>query len=404
MDFRKIILFLSLFTYTLSANSLQDAINKASAYSILKLSSGIYLGKLTINKPITIIGTDDNVVIKGDNIGNVITINSSNVTLKNLTISNSGNRLENLDSAVKITKAKNIQIKNCKILDSLYGIYMNIVQDSAISDNYITSKKNDISLKGNALKVWYSHNNIIKNNTIESSKNVTFSYSNNNKIYNNTFLNNMFALHFSKSNNNIIKDNIFKYNSVGIMIMGTKNNKILDNLIQSSNGAAGIGIVIDKVSNLLLQNNTIKYNAKAIYIDTKRVENNYQRFIKNNKILYNKEALHFHSSIKNNVIINNIIKGNLDDVVKDLRGTYTANNLIEYNYWDRYTGFDRNKDNIGDTTHKNFQYADQLWHYNHKIKFFYASPIMTLMNFLANLAPFVEPNLLLEDKKPLINF
>ena len=127
-----------------------------------------------------------------------------------------------------------------------------------------------------------------------------------------------------------------------------------------------------------------------------------QRYIKNNEISYNGEALHFHEAIKNNTITNNKIFGNIEDIVKDVRGTYTSSNKIELNYWDRYAGFDRDKNNIGDTTHKNFQYADQLWHYNHKIKFFYASPVMSLMNFLANLAPFVEPIMLLEDKKPLI--
>jgi nitrous oxidase accessory protein len=259
------------------------------------------------------------------------------------------------------------------------------------------------SLKGNALKMWYLSNSTISNNTFVSTKNITFSYSNNNIINNNIFIDNMLALHFAKSNNNLIKNNMFKYNSVGIMIVGTKNNQILQNKIISSKGAAGIALVLDKTSNLLVKDNIIKYNAKAFYIDTKKAEYNYQRFIINNKILYNKEAFHFHSSIKNNVIVNNLIKGNIDDVVKDVRGTYTKNNKIEYNYWDRYTGFDTNKDNIGDTTHKNYQYTDQLWHYNPKLKFFYATPVMSMIDFLARLAPFIEPNLLLEDIKPLIN-
>ncbi len=93
----------------------------------------------------------------------------------------------------------------------------------------------------------------------------------------------------------------------------------------------------------------------------------------------------------------------MDDVIKDKRASYTANNIIEYNYWDRYAGFDTNDDNIGDTTHKNFQYADQLWHYNHKVKFFYGSPIMSLINFLSKVAPFIEPIMLLEDTKPLVH-
>jgi len=391
------------FIFSLYANVLQETIDKAPAGSTLKLSSGIYSGKLIINKPITITGKEDGVIIKGDGAGKVITINSSNVVLKNLLITGSGNRMEKIDAAIAMNSVKNCEIDHCKILDSLYGIDMNMVENSIISNNYITSKKNEIGLRGDALKIWYSNNNMIKNNTIESSRDVTLTYASHNTIEGNTFLHNRLALHLSKSHQNRIKNNTFKYNSVGILLMGVKDIKVIGNLIQSSKGAAGIAVVADKVSNFLFGNNSVKYNAKALYIDAKRVETDYQRFIKNNKLLYNGEALHFHSSIKNNIITHNIIKGNMDDVIKDTKDGYTAHNIIEYNYWDRYAGFDTNDDNIGETTHKNFQYADQLWHYNHKVKFFYGSPIMGLINFLSKMAPFIEPIMLLEDTKPLVH-
>jgi nitrous oxidase accessory protein len=399
----KILLFSFTFIFTVHANILQETIDKSPAGSTLKLSSGIYNGKLIINKPMTIIGKEDGVVIKGDGTGKVITINSSSVILKNLLITGSGNRMENLDAAIAMNNVKNCEISHCQILDSLYGIDMNRVEGSTISNNYITSKENEISLRGNALKIWYSSHNIIKNNTIERSRDITLTYASHNMIEGNTFLHNRFALHLSKSHQNRISNNTFKYNSVGILLMGVKDINVTNNLIQSSKGAAGIGVIADKVSNFLFEGNQVKYNAKALYIDTRRVEREYQRFIKNNQILYNGEALHFHSSIKNNVITHNFINGNMDDVIKDTRDGYTTHNLIEYNYWDRYAGFDRDGDNIGDTTHKNFQYADQLWHYDHKVKFFYGSPVMSLINFLSQLAPFIEPVMLLEDKKPLIH-
>ena len=400
---KKLILVFFIFFTSLLSNTLQDAINKASAFSTIKLSAGTYQGKININKPITIIGMDNNVIIKGNNIGKVITINSSNVILKNLTIINSGNRIEILDSAISMNKVKNCEISNCKILNSLYGIDMNMVNDSIIQNNYITSKDNPISLKGNALKLWYSNNNIIKNNIIESSKDVTVTRSNNNKLINNTFKNNRFGLYISLSSNNLLEYNTFKYNSVALMLMGAKDTIVKNNTINSSKGAAGIGVMIKDVSNLLFENNTVSYNTQGLYIDSTIKEEGMQRYINNNEISYNKEALHFHEAIKNNTITNNKIFGNIEDIVKDVKGEFSLENVVEYNYWDRYAGFDKNADNIGDTSHKVYQYADQLWHYNHKIKFFYASPVMTLMNFLTNIAPFIEPNMLFEDKKPLIN-
>ncbi len=402
MKIKNIILFFALFS-SLYSNTLQETIDKSAPYSTLKLSSGIYLGKIIINKPITILGIENNVIIKGNNTGQIITVNSSNVILKNITITNSGNRMDNLDSAIVMTKVKNCQVSNCKILNSLYGIDMNMVQNSIISDNYITSKDNPISLKGDALKIWYSNNNIIKNNIIDNSRDITLTYSHNNKLINNTFTNNRFATHIYLSNNNLVQNNKYKYNSVSLMIMGSNSTKVVSNQIKSSKGAAGMGVVLTGALAFTFENNILSYNAKGIYIDSQSKEIGMQRYIKNNEISHNMEAIHFHQAIKNNTIINNKIFGNMEDIVKDVAGGFAPENKVEYNYWDRYEGFDRDGDNVGDTSHKVYQYADQLWHYNHKIKFFYGSPIMSLMNFLTNIAPFIEPNMLFEDKKPLIN-
>ena len=121
-----------------------------------------------------------------------------------------------------------------------------------------------------------------------------------------------------------------------------------------------------------------------------------------NTISYNVEAFHFHADIKNNVITHNIIKGNIEDVIQDLKEKYSRTNTVEYNYWDRYEGFDRNGDNIGDTPYRIFLYADQLWKYDNKIKFFYDTPIMSVINFLSRIAPFIAPHMLLEDSRPIM--
>ena len=385
-----------------SANILQDAIDSAPVGATIKLPAGNYIGSVIINRPITIIGKVEGVRIDGENSGRVITINSSDVILQNLIIANSGSRMDNLDSAIFINSVKRVTISHCKLLNSLYGIDMKMVEDSVIEGNYISSKKIDISLRGDALKVWYSHNNLIKNNTIENVRDVTLTYSNRNTLENNTFLYNRFATHISLSSNNILKGNSYKYNSVAVMLMGIQNTKVINNSIKSSIGAAGIGVVLKGTKNLLFENNDVRYNAEGMFIDAKATEEGMQRYIKDNDISYNKEAIHFHAAIQNNTITHNRFVGNIDDVVKDTEGSLTRRNVVAFNYWDRYSGFDKNGDNIGDRPHQIYQHADQLWHYNHKVKFFYGSPLMTLLNFMSELAPFVEPVLLIEDTKPLV--
>jgi len=386
----------------LSANALQEYINKAKPYSLLRLSKGVYSGNIIIDKPLTIEGKERGVVIRGDGNGTVITINSSNVTLKNLTISHSGDKFYTIDSAIRMNHCKECIIDRCRIEDSLYGVDMNMVNDSNITNSYITSNNREIEFRGNALKLYYASNNLFSNNTIQKSRDITLNYSNHNLFKNNRFIENRFATHLSLSHSNIFRNNFYQYNSVAIMIMGAKKTKIISNQILSSKGASGIGVVINGVADFRFEHNIVKFNAQGLYIEGGEKAKGMKRYIINNQISYNKEAIHFHQSIKDNTITHNKIVGNIEDITKDLPSKRESSNIIEYNYWDRYEGFDNNADNIGDTPHRVYQYANSLWQYNHKVKFFYASPIMSLLNFISELAPFIEPNLLLEDKKPYI--
>jgi len=118
----KFYLLLLVFASYLVANPLQEAIDTATPYSTLKLPSGTYKGNITVNKPLTIIGKGKDIVIRGSGNGSVITITSSHVSIKNLIISGSGERMDRIDSGISIKKAKQCEISNCKILDCLYGI------------------------------------------------------------------------------------------------------------------------------------------------------------------------------------------------------------------------------------------------------------------------------------------
>ena len=384
------------------ANALQDAIDNAPEGSILKLPKGIYKGSIVIKKPLTILGKDDGVVIDGEGNGTVITIESSFVTLKNLRITNSGEMTHTLDAAILIKNASQCEVRACMIDNALFGIDMQMVNNSLIADNNITSKEFDLGLRGDGLRLWYSHNNIVRNNRLIKSRDMVVWYSHGNLIEENVGEHCRYSLHFMYTGKNIVRNNRYKHNSVGIFFMYSQDTIATGNIVQSSIGATGMGIGMKDVSNFTIKDNTIIYCAQGLYIDRSPFEPDTHNWIEGNKVLYNSEAIHFHSLSENNVLKNNVIKGNIEDIVNDSRGSKTNENEIVGNYWDNYAGFDRNQDNIGDTPHKVYQYADQLWVYNPDVKFFYGSPVISLLNFLAKLAPFSEPIFLLEDKEPKV--
>ncbi len=396
----KIIIALFLSVNFLFAGILQDAIDKAPAGSILKLPKGVYKGSIVIKKPLSIIGKEDGVIIDGEGTGTVIEIKSPYVTIKNLTVTGSGDRHENIDAGIKLSDSKHSEISNCKVLDSLFGIDVAMTNNSIVSNNYITSKDLDLGLRGDGLRLWYSHDNIVKHNKVVKSRDMVVWYSHGNEISENFGEYNRYSLHFMYAGKNFVRNNTYQYNSVGIFFMYSKDTVATGNVIKSSLGATGMGIGLKDVSNFTLKGNTVIYNAQGIYIDRSPYDPDSKNWIEDNQVLYNSEAIHFHSLSENNVIKGNTILGNIEDIINDSRGAKTDENDIEGNYWDNYEGFDKNADNIGDTPHKVYQYADQLWMYNKDVKFFYGSPIISLLNFLAKLAPFSEPAFLMQDPKP----
>ncbi|HIP60796.1 MAG TPA: nitrous oxide reductase family maturation protein NosD, partial [Campylobacterales bacterium] len=146
--------------------------------------------------------------------------------------------------------------------------------------------------------------------------------------------------------------------------------------------------------------NTVIYCAQGFYIDWSSFEPDMPNTIEGNHILYNAEGMHFHAlSVDNDIKKNNFV-GNMENVVNDSKNTQISDNRWDRNYWDDYEGFDRDKDGIGDTPYQAYAYADKMWLYSPSVKFFYGSPVIAIIDFLAKLAPFSEPVLQLTDKNP----
>ena len=247
--FKLLLLICISFVNLFGANLLQDAIDNAPSGSILSLPAGVYKGSIVINKPLTIIGKEDGVVIDGEGKGTVVKTSGSYITLKNLTIRNSGSMHHTLDAAISMEKGKQCEVSNCIIKDCLFGIDAQMISNSIFSNNYITSKDIDLGLRGDGLRLWYSNDNIVKKNSLIKSRDMVVWYSHGNQIIENYGEHNRYSLHFMYAGKNHVTDNTYKFNSVGIFFMYSKDTIATGNLIQSSLGATGMGIGLKDVSN-----------------------------------------------------------------------------------------------------------------------------------------------------------
>jgi len=80
-----------------------------------------------------------------------------------------------------------------------------------------------------------------------------------------------------------------------------------------------------------------------------------------------------------------------------------SGNLWEGNYYSDYQGFDRDRDGYGDSTYNHDIYLDTIWMDNDWMLLFYGSPVVSVINLLAKLAPISEPRRLMTDLKPVFS-
>ena len=384
------------------ANVLQDVIDKAAAGSKIELPKGVFKGAIVIDKPLMIVGEGNSTIIDGEGKGTVVKIRSSNVTLKNVAIVNSGSEHEKVDAGISVKDSNFVTIEHCTIKNSLFGIDLQNVRNSKIVQNYIQSKPFSLGLRGDGIRLWYSNDNVLRGNHLYKSRDFVVWYSHGNLIEKNIGEYGRYSLHFMYAGKNIVRNNLYKYNSVGIFFMYSRDTIAKDNVIMSSIGTTGIGVGLKDCDNFLIKDNTILYCAKGMYIDRSPFSPSKKNRIVNNRIMYNSIGIHFHSLSVNNDIMGNIFKGNMENVYDDSGKIHSAQNHWERNYWDDYEGIDKDGDGIGDIPYSLYYYADKIWLLNPNVRFFYGSPVISLLNFLAKLAPFSEPVLLLRDPKPLM--
>jgi len=400
---RVFLLFFTLFfTLQLEAKeSLNQIIAKAAPNSKIELPKGVFKGPITINFPLILSGAGKDTIIENDENGTVITIKSSYVSIKNLTIRGSGRQRYDLDSGIKVENALHVEINNCYFDKTLFGVVFQNTMKSKIINNTIKSyKQKVVDNRGDGIRLWGSHDNLILGNRLFESRDISLSRSNNNKIIKNILENGRYGILIDMSKNIKIASNKIYSNYVGIRSKGGENIYIYNNQIVKTHLSTGIGIMLEGGKNLHILHNTLTGHAQAFYINSSTAEIGMQRYIEYNKIINNNVAFHFYATIKNNTIKYNNVIGNLEDVAKDIKGGRYYENDIGLNYWDRYIGFDKDKNGISDIPYQVLIYADKLWQFDHHLKFFYATPLLSIVDFLEKLAPFSEPVLLLEDKKP----
>lgn len=380
--------------------SFQKLVDATPAGGTLKPKPGLYAGPVLVNKPIAIDG-GGKVTIDGGNKSTVFVLQANSSTVRGLRLTGSGSSHDSDDACLNVRGNNNL-IESLVIDDCLFGIDLKQSNNNIVRGNRIKSKPVDLGVRGDAVRLWYSMNNRLESNDISDSRDTVAWYSNGNVFRKNRTVRSRYSLHFMFAGNNLVDGNYYYDNSVGVYLMYTEGVVVRNNVISHANGAAGMAIGFKESSGGSIENNEIIYCSIGIGTDLSPFQPDSTILIQGNLIAYNGIGVMFNSDRDGNIFKKNIFEGNLTDVAVGGAGS-ARRNVWHGNYWDDYQGFDRNSDGVGDTPYTLYAYADRLWMEVPHARFFKNAPLMEAIDFLERLAPFSNPELILQDDAPMFH-
>ena len=379
---------------------LQKMIDDAKSGDVITPPPGTYKGPIFIDKPITLDG-QGKVTVNAGGKGSVIVLETDGATIRNMTLLNSGDQHNDIDSGIQVRGNNNV-IKDNLIDDCLFGVDLQQSSDNIVRRNTIKSKKFHLGVRGDAIRLWYSARNRIIENVIDGSRDFVVWYSANNEIKNNKISNGRYGIHFMYAKYNLVEGNTIERNSVGVFLMYSDDVVLTKNRITHALGATGMGIGMKESSNVDITDNQILYAATGIYLDVSPFQPDTTNRIYRNSIAFNNIGIMFLNDWIGNDIKDNRFENNIHQVSVAAFAS-AKRNTWESNYWDDYEGFDRDQDNVGDFPYDVRVFADRLWMDVPHAAYFKGSPVLTTLDFLERLAPFTEPILMLRDARPKMN-
>lgn len=349
--FRLLLLFFPIYIFSSTIKvgkneqykTIKTAVAASKSGDSILVEKGVYKeGNINIDKSLTILGKE-RPILDGEMKYEILSFRADHIVLKGFKIINSGeDQVKNI-GAIRLYNSQYAIIDNNIFENNYFGIYIQRGFRCLIQNNKITSTRSKSQEgTGDGIHAWVSEEMWIKNNFIEGHKDgiylekVAKSY-----IYKNYSKKNLrYGLHFMFSDNDVYVGNTFDNNNAGVAVMYSNNVNMYANNFINNWGDASYGLLLKEISFSKIKHNRFQNNTAAIYLDGATKIDFYENNFEDNGWAMKISSNCMENRIKNNNFINNIF-----DV--STTGTMTMNDF-KNNYWDKYEGYDLDKDKIGD--------------------------------------------------------
>lgn len=323
-------------------SSIRSAIAQANAGDTIRVKAGTYReGNMLITKPLVLIG-EGKPVVDGEHKVEVFTVEAEHVTIEGFQIANSGvSSMKDL-AGIGSLQGNYLVVRNNEFIATFFGVHISNAKHVIVEGNTFRASLRADHETGNGIHLWQCANATIRNNTINGHRDgIYFEFVTNSLISGNTSeKNNRYGLHFMFSHDDEYRDNIFRNNGAGVAVMYTKNVTMVNNIFDRNWGPTAYGLLLKDIRDSHIIGNRFDRNTIAIYM-----EGSSRSEFKKNTFVGNGWAVKLQASCDDNTFSENNFTSNTFDL--STNGTMVLNK-IDRNYWDKYQGYDLNKDGVGD--------------------------------------------------------
>lgn len=369
--------------------SLKQAVDRAQAGQHIVVKTGVYKEHgITINKTVRIDG-EGFPVFDGDG-EQIITITADSVTIRGLVLRNVATSFVDDRAAVKVDEAHHCRIEKNRIEDAFFAIYLAKSAHCRIRDNTILGSKTTESRSGNGIHLWYSRFATISGNTIRGHRDgIYLEFVEDSKVIGNTSEHNLrYGLHFMFSDRCDYHNNVIRENDAGVAVMYTKNVAMTGNRFEGNWGTSAYGLLLKDITDSEIRNNIFRHNTVGIH-----AEGSDRMVVTGNGFESNGWAIKIMANSIDNTFEENNFIGNTFDVATNSRQSYSR---FTSNYWDKYHGYDLDRDGIGDIPFRPVRLFSLLVEQNEPVIILLNSFFIQLLDTAERVLPVLTPDALID--------
>ncbi len=325
--------------------TIHKALQAALPHDTIIVTAGRYYEQnLTIAKPLILIG-ESLPVLDGQGKYQILTVTASHVTITGFEFTNTGvSSIKDL-AGLEAIAADYLHVYQNRFIDTYFAIHVSNTKGCVIENNYLKAAVKKEYQSGNGIHLWQCSGAVIRNNYITRHRDgIYFEFVTQSVIERNESNSNQrYGLHFMFSHQDEYRFNTFKMNGAGVAVMYSHSVVMERNSFEQNEGNSVFGLLLKDMNDSKVMNNTFTRNTVAAYLEGV----NRTQFIGNN-FIQNGYAIRLQANCDGNTFTCNNFFQNTFDLATN--GTLVLKK-INGNYWDKYQGYDLNKDQLGDIPH-----------------------------------------------------